>query len=136
MVPEEEKASVSLKKILNEVVYHQKRKGLFIELPEGARNDNNQLEVPASNLRSSNASMAKEESSQSQLFEEEAVPTNLKPLMNKEVNFKLYCDMLMKKTDKQRINIDINDFANIKFSNFGTPEIVIRLFSFLAQEDP
>lgn len=42
----------------------------------------------------------------------------------------------MRKMDKQRINIDYVDFTKIKFSNFGLPEIMIRLYAFLAQEDP
>ena len=64
------------------------------------------------------------------------IPTEVKPLMKKNVNFKLYCDMLMEKNDKQRVNIDLNQFCKIRFSNCGLPEIIVRLFSFLAQELP
>lgn len=104
------------------MVYHQKRKGIFFEPSEAERNENGPLA----------GKVSKEEVVSSSLFEEETIPNHCKPYMQKEVNFKLYCDMLMKKTDKQRINIDIIDFTKIKFSNFGMPEIIIRLYSFLA----
>ena len=64
------------------------------------------------------------------------IPAEVRPLMKKQINFKLYCSMLMEKNDKQRITIDLYQFQKIRFSNNGLPEIIVRLFSFLAQELP
>jgi len=62
------------------------------------------------------------------------IPSYIKPMMDKEVNFQLYCDMLMQKIDKQRVFITPNAFIKLKFENFGFPEVMIRLFAFLSQE--
>ena len=107
VVPDKLKHNVKIKELLSEVVFHQKRKGMFGDTPEDENAD-----------------------------KEIVIPTEVKPLMKKNVNFKLYCDMLMEKNDKQRVTIDLNQFCKIRFSNCGLPEIIVRLFSFLAQELP
>ena len=92
--------------MLGEAVYHQKRTGVFGETVDETED------------------------------KDISIPLDIKPIMKKQINFKLYCDMLMEKTDKGRITIDLLQFCKIKFSNHGLPEIIVKLFSFLAQELP
>ena len=56
--------------------------------------------------------------------------------MHTKVNFQLYCDLMMQKNDKMRITLDEKQFGNIQFSTYGFPDLMIRLFAFLAQELP
>lgn len=52
--------------------------------------------------------------------------------MEKDVNFNLFTDILMTKVDLQRAKMDQKTFCSIDFPSFGLPEVIVRLFSFLA----
>ena len=56
--------------------------------------------------------------------------------MDKDVNFGLFTDILMTKLDLQRAKMDQKAFCSIDFPCFGLPDVIVRLFSFLAQEPP
>jgi len=107
-----------VKRFLRDVVYFQKKNGTG-RFPYEDEDD---------------VSQGKNE--RDDLFGNQSVPANIKPFMDKEVNFKLYTDLLMEKTDLQRIFLDSQGLAKVQFQNFGIPEIVIRIFAFLAQEPP
>ena len=67
-LPPQAKPSTSIKKMLDEVVYHQKRKGIYFEPGEGVGKGSKTL-------------AQKEEVVWSALFEEETIPNHCKPYM-------------------------------------------------------
>ena len=59
--------------------------------------------------------------------EEIKVPDEIKPYINKEVNFKLFTELLMGKVDKMRVDISINEFIDIDFSCLGLPKLYLKI---------
>ena len=59
------------------------------------------------------------------------VPHNMKPYINKEINFKMFIDLLMDKVDQQRVFLKLKDFQEIKFGSYGLPLVVLKLFQVL-----
>ena len=48
--------------------------------------------------------------------EEIVVPVQIKPFLNKEINFNLFIEMLTEKVDQQRVAISLKQFNEIEFS--------------------
>lgn len=47
--------------------------------------------------------------------------------MHLNVNFDLFCSLMSDITDRQRVFLDAGKFHQIHFSNFGLPNIYVRL---------
>lgn len=68
------------------------------------------------------------------MTEEIIVPQQFKPYMNREVNFKLFQEILMERIDKSRVTIKLQEFQRIEFSEMGFPRLLTRIFALLLQE--
>jgi hypothetical protein len=51
----------------------------------------------------------------------------MKPFINREVNFKLYTELLIDKLDSQRISISIKEFKDIDFPCLGIPKLYLKI---------
>jgi len=68
------------------------------------------------------------------LLEEVVVPATMKPYINREVNFKMFTEILTERIDKSRISITLPEFQQIEFCEMGLPRFVTRILALLTQE--
>jgi len=68
---------------------------------------------------------------ESQFETEIKVPDKIKPYIHKEVNFKLYTELLMEKNDQMRVSISLSEFRDIDFSCLGLPKLYIKICQFM-----
>ena len=50
-----------------------------------------------------------------QLEDEIEIPFELKPFLNKEINFTLFVELLTEKVDEQRVAMNMKQFQEIEF---------------------
>ena len=61
----------------------------------------------------------------SERTEKISIPPRLKPVVNKEVNFELFTNLLMEQFDVQRTSLSLDEFRKIEFSCAGFPKVVL-----------
>ena len=62
------------------------------------------------------------------------IPNNKKPYINKDINFKLFIEVLTEEADQMRVCLNQEDFCKIQiFSSLGLPTIVIKMYQFLTR---
>lgn len=67
--------------------------------------------------------------------EEITIPNEVKPFLEKEINFELFQQLLTEKVDMERVTLTQKEFREIKFSNKGIPQLMVKIFCFLTQLD-
>ena len=67
------------------------------------------------------------------LDKEIVIPASMKTLIDKEINFDLFVEMLTDKVDKQRVRLDLKMFSEIEFSKSGLPNMIVEIMWFLTR---
>jgi CII-binding regulator of phage lambda lysogenization HflD len=67
------------------------------------------------------------------IIEDFVIPPELQPFLNKEVNFELFVDMLAEKLDQQRVTLNLKQFQEIEFTQYGIPNLLIEIMMFLSK---
>lgn len=67
-------------------------------------------------------------------FTDDNVPAKHKPYLDRELGFDDYVEILQSRVDEQWTALDAAAFAQIDFENLGHPDVLLRIFAFLAQE--